>query len=140
MSRLGRRLAFDYGDVRVGVAVCDLDGILATPLEALPSKNPALMSEIEKIYNEYEPVRIYIGLPLNLSGQPSESSAKALHFAEKIRERFACEVEMIDERLTTVTAATLLMQAGVSAKDQRKLIDSVSAVAILEIGLAREGR
>ncbi len=79
MSRPGRRLAFDYGDVRIGVAVCDLDGILSTPLDPLDSKNPAVMSEIEKIYNEYEPVRIYIGLPLNLSGEPSESSAKAIN-------------------------------------------------------------
>ena len=140
MSRLGRRLAFDYGDVRIGVAVCDLDGILSTPLDPLDSKNPAVMSEIEKIYNEYEPVRIYIGLPLNLSGEPSESTAKALLFAEKIKARFACEVEMIDERLTTVSASALLTQAGVNAKNQRKLIESVAAVAILESGLARDRR
>jgi putative Holliday junction resolvase len=140
MSRPGRRLAFDYGDVRIGVAVCDLDGILSTPLDPLDGKNPAVFSEIEKIYNEYEPVRIYIGLPLNLSGEPSESSAKALLFAEKIKARFACEVEMVDERLTTVSASALLTQAGVSAKNQRKLIDSVAAVAILESGLARERR
>jgi putative Holliday junction resolvase len=133
MSRLGRRLAFDYGDVRIGVAVCDLDGILSTPLDPLDSKNPSVMSEIEKIYNEYEPVRIYIGLPLNLS-------AKALLFAEKIKAHFACEVEMVDERLTTVSASALLTQAGVNAKNQRKLIDSVAAVAILESGLARDRR
>lgn len=140
MSRLGRRLAFDYGDVRIGVAVCDLDGILSIPLDPLDSRNPGVMSEIEEIYNEYEPVRIYIGLPLNLSGEPSESSSKALLFAEKIKARFACEVEMVDERLTTVSASVLLTQAGVSAKNQRKLIDSVAAVAILESGLARERR
>lgn len=140
MERLGRRLAFDYGDVRIGVAVCDLDGILSTPLAPLDSKNPALMAVIKNLYDEYEPVRIYIGNPLNLSGEPSESSAKALLFAEKIKSHLSCEVEMIDERLTTVSASALLTQAGVSAKNQRKVIDSVSAVSILESGLAREGR
>jgi putative Holliday junction resolvase len=140
MSRLGRRLAFDYGDVRIGVAVCDIDAILSTPLEPLNSKHPALMNQVRELVTEYEPVRIYVGQPLNLSGEPSASSAKANTFAEQLRSNFDCDVVMIDERLTTVSASALLTQAGVNTKDQKKLIDSVAAVAILESGLAREGR
>ena len=140
MSRLGRRLAFDYGDVRIGVAVCDMDGILSSPLEPLNSKHPALLDHVGDLVKEYEPVRIYVGQPLNLSGKPSASSAKASAFAEQLRSSFDCEVVMIDERLTTVSASALLTQAGVNTKDQKKLIDSVAAVAILESGLAREGR
>ena len=140
MSRLGRRLAFDYGDVRIGVAVCDMDGILSSPLEPLNSKHPALLDHVGDLVKEYEPVRIYVGQPLNLSGEPSASSAKASAFAEQLRSSFDCEVVMIDERLTTVSASALLTQAGVNSKDQKKLIDSVAAVAILESGLAREGR
>ncbi len=140
MSRLGRRLAFDYGDVRIGVAVCDMDGILSSPLEPLNSKHPALLDHVGDLVKEYEPVRIYVGQPLNLSGEPSASSAKASAFAEQLRSSFDCEVVMIDERLTTVSASALLTQAGVNTKDQKKLIDSVAAVAILESGLAREGR
>jgi putative holliday junction resolvase len=140
MPRLGRRLAFDYGDVRIGVAVCDMDGILSSPLEPLNSKHPALLDHVGDLVKEYEPVRIYVGQPLNLSGEPSASSAKASAFAEQLRSSFDCEVVMIDERLTTVSASALLTQAGVNSKDQKKLIDSVAAVAILESGLAREGR
>ena len=140
MSRLGRRLAFDYGDVRIGVAVCDMGGILSSPLEPLNSKHPALLDHVGDLVKEYEPVRIYVGQPLNLSGEPSASSAKASAFAEQLRSSFDCEVVMIDERLTTVSASALLTQAGVNTKDQKKLIDSVAAVAILESGLAREGR
>lgn len=140
MSRLGRRLAFDYGDVRIGVAVCDGDAILSTPLEPLNSKHPELINHIRKLVKEYEPVRIYVGQPLNLSGAPSTSSTKANAFAEQVRSSVDCEVVMIDERLTTVSASALLSQAGINAKDQKKLIDSVAAVAILESGLARERR
>jgi putative Holliday junction resolvase len=138
MSRPGRRLAFDYGDVRIGVAVCDMDGILSSPLEPLNSKHPNLMDQIRELVTEYAPVRIYVGQPLNLSGEPSVSSVKANSFADQVRAIVDFDVVMIDERLTTVSASALLSQAGVSVKDQRRMIDSVAAVAILESGLSRE--
>jgi putative Holliday junction resolvase len=138
MSRLGRRLAFDYGDVRIGVAVCDADGILSTPLETLASKHPSLMAQIKELVSEHEPVRIYVGEPLNLSGQPSESSVKARAFAQLLQSHVECDVQMVDERLTTVTATKRLSEAGVSARELRKKIDSAAAVEILENGLARD--
>jgi putative Holliday junction resolvase len=138
MSRLGRRLAFDYGDVRIGVAVCDADGILSTPLEPLASKHPALMTQIKNLIDEFDPVRIYVGDPLHLSGEPSESSVKSRDFAQKLQSFVECDVQMVDERLTTVSAASRLSEIGVSAKDARKKIDSIAAVAILENGIARE--
>jgi len=134
MSRLGRRLAFDYGDVRIGVAVCDPDGILATPLEFLSTKNPALKQSILHLCSEYEPRKIYVGLPLHLSGEHSESTSKALAFSEMLTEIVSCPVELIDES----SASSSLSQAGVNAKDQRKKIDSQSAVVILESGLAKD--
>jgi putative Holliday junction resolvase len=138
MSRPGRRLAFDYGDARIGVAVCDPDGILATPLEFLTTKNPALKTLILELFREYEPTKVYVGLPLNLSGDHSESSVKAIAFSEFLSPLASCPVELIDERLTTSTASSALAQAGLSAKDQRKKIDSQSAVVILESGLAKD--
>ena len=138
MYRLGRRLAFDYGDVRIGVAVCDPDGILATPLEFLSTKSPALKQSILHLCNEYEPTKIYVGFPLHLSGEHSESTSKALAFSEMLADLVSCPVELIDERLTTSSASSSLSQAGVNAKDQRKKIDSQSAVVILESGLAKD--
>ena len=138
MSRLGRRLAFDYGDVRIGVAVCDPDGILAIPLEFLSTKDPALKSSILALCNEYEPTKIYVGLPLNLSGEESEATKKAIAFSDLLTQLVSCPVKLIDERLTTSSASASLSQAGVNAKDQRKKIDSQSAVIILESGLAQD--
>jgi putative Holliday junction resolvase len=138
MSRLGRRLAFDYGDVRIGVAVCDPDGILATPLEFLSTKDPALKSSILALYSEYEPAKIYVGLPLNLSGEESEATKKAIEFSDLLTQLVSCPVKLVDERLTTSSASASLSQAGVNAKDQRKKIDSQSAVIILESGLAQD--
>ena len=138
MSRLGRRLAFDYGDTRIGVAVCDPDGILATPLEFLATKNPSLKTSILELLNEYEPTKVYVGLPLNLSGEHSESTAKAIAFSEFLSTVATCPVELVDERLTTSSASASLFQAGVNAKDQRQKIDSQSAVVILESGLAKD--
>jgi putative Holliday junction resolvase len=138
MSRLGRRLAFDYGDVRIGVAVCDPDGILATPLEFLTTKDPSLKSSILALCEEYEPTKIYVGLPLNLSGEQSESTKKALAFSDLLTRLVSCPVKLIDERLTTSSASASLSQAGLSAKDARKKIDSQSAVIILESGLAQD--
>jgi putative Holliday junction resolvase len=97
-----------------------------------------LKTSILSLYAEYEPKKIYVGLPLNLSGEHSESTAKAQVFAELITQMVSCPVELIDERLTTSSAASSLSQAGVSAKDQRRKIDSQSAVIILESGLAKD--
>ena len=72
MARIGRRIAFDHGDVRIGVAICDPDGILATPIATLQSKSPTLKSEITKILEEYEPVKAYVGNPKLLSGENGE--------------------------------------------------------------------
>jgi putative Holliday junction resolvase len=138
MSRLGRRLAFDYGDARIGVAVCDPDGILATPLDFLSTKDPSLKASIHLLCVEYEPKKLYVGLPLNLSGESSASTVKARAFADFLSTFAPCPVELIDERLTTSSAATSLSQTGLSAKDQRKKIDSQSAVIILESGLAND--
>jgi putative Holliday junction resolvase len=90
------------------------------------------------LFGEYEPVKVYVGLPLNLSGDHSESTAKAIAFSEFLSNLITCPVELIDERLTTSSASASLSQAGISTKDQRKKIDSQSAVVILESGLAKD--
>jgi putative holliday junction resolvase len=73
----GRRIAFDYGDVRLGVAVCDPDGILASPLPALKSQDKSLFSSIRNLIDEYLPVKIFVGLPVNMSGTEGDSAEKA---------------------------------------------------------------
>jgi len=140
MSRFGRRIAFDYGDVRIGVAVCDPDGLLATPLEVISSKDPSLIANIRVLIEEYEPVKLYLGRPKMLSGADSTAVDKANAFAEKLTNHFDIEITLIDERLSTVSAARSLREAGVDAKSAKSKIDSVAAVAILEQGLAIDKR
>jgi len=134
----GRRIAFDYGDVRIGVAMSDPDSILASPLTTLASSDPKLLQQIALLINEYEPIAIFVGDPLNLSGESSVSAKKAAAFAEKLRTEFNVPVTMIDERLSTVSATNAMRQSGVNAKDARSKIDMAAAVAILEQGLAIE--
>lgn len=138
MARIGRRIAFDYGDVRIGVAVCDPDGILATPLTTLAAKDPALLSNIREIIEEYEPLKIYLGLPVHLSGKESPSTEKARAFGQMLASGFDIPLEYVDERLSTISAAKGLANAGVDSKSAKSLIDAAAAVQILEQGLANE--
>lgn len=140
MSRFGRRIAFDYGDVRIGVAICDPDGLVATPLENLSSKSPDLLKSISFLVEQYEPVKFYIGSPKQLDGQGSVGVEKCRAFAERLTQKFDIEITMIDERLSTVSASRTLREAGIDAKAAKLLIDSAAAVAILEQGLTFDKR
>lgn len=132
----GRRIAFDYGDVRIGVAVCDPDGILSSPIPTLQSKSKNLFVEIASILEEYEPIAIFVGKPTLLSGLSGEAVQKVEQFVAQLARVTDLEILLIDERLSTVSAMKNLQSAGVSAKDARNSIDSMAAVAILEQGLA----
>lgn len=134
----GRRLAFDYGDVRIGVAVSDRDSIMASPVVTLETKKADLWDRIFDLLAEYEPIHVYVGRPLHLAGQASESTSKAELFASEIRDRFDLEVTLIDERLSTISAQRTLHDAGLSSRASKSVIDQAAAVAILEMALDLE--
>ena len=130
----GRRLAFDVGTARIGVAVCDPDGILATPLQRI-ERNGAELDSVRALLEELEPVAIYIGLPINLEGKFTQSTYDAVYFAEDIEELTNTRVRMIDERLSTRAAQAQMHSAGKTVKSSKDWIDSASAVEILERAL-----
>ena len=134
----GRRIAFDYGDIRIGVAISDPEGILATPLTVLQAQSPLLVSELTAIFTEYEPVSVFVGEPKHMSGESGDSVAKAKSFGILITEAFGISVTYVDERLSSVSAQKKLRDAGVNTRDSKKVIDAMAAVAILEQGLAIE--
>jgi putative holliday junction resolvase len=134
----GRRIAFDYGDSRIGVAICDPDGILSTPLPFLDSRHPKLVNHIRDLFNEYEPVMIYVGEPRLLSGDAGTAVEKVREFTEILKNNFSVPIQLVDERLSTVNAARKLREGGKNARDSKSLIDSMAAVSILESGLASE--
>jgi putative Holliday junction resolvase len=133
-------MAFDYGDARIGVAVCDPDAILASPVTTLKNNDQHLWDQILELIKEYEPIHLYVGAPKHLSGQSSTSLTKAEDFSNILIERTGIPVSMIDERLSTVGAAKQLKESGMSARESKSAIDQAAAVAILEQAIAIEKR
>ena len=134
----GRRIAFDYGDVRIGVAASDADSIICSPLTTLKSSDKSLLKSITEIFLDIQPVQIFVGRPALLSGKDGAATDKALAFADVLRGITEIEVIMIDERLSTVSAARDLREAGKSAKDSKDSIDMSAAVGILEFAIDLE--
>ena len=136
----GRRIAFDYGDVRIGVAVSDPDSILSSPLTTLKATDKSLLKQISEILADIEPVAIYVGRPALLSGNDGSATEKVTQFSAVLSTITQVPIEMIDERMSTVSAARNLREAGRNAKDSKASIDMAAAVAILDFALEIEKR
>ncbi|MEW1697073.1 Holliday junction resolvase RuvX [Streptomyces sp. NPDC093249] len=138
--RRGRRIAVDVGDARIGVASCDPDGVLATPVETVPGRDvPAAHRRLRQIVAEYEPIEVVVGLPRSLSGREGPAAIKVRAFAGEMAKGIApVPVRLVDERMTTVTATQGLRASGVKAKKGRSVIDQAAAVIILQNALESE--
>lgn len=143
----GRALGVDVGKARVGVAVSDPDGLLATPVATLRRDARGLrdLAELVDHARELEPVVVYVGLPRNLRGEHTASTRDAVDYAAAVAARLAAAghavpVRLVDERLTTVTAQAGLHRAGRTVKDSRAVIDQAAAVAILQDALEAHRR
>lgn len=139
--RRGIRIGIDVGKVRVGVARSDTDGLLATPVGTFQRESDSLDSVLNAIVAEVstlEPLEFVIGLPLSLSGAETASTADALDFARALQARVDGEVLLIDERLTTVSAHSVLRSAGKKTKQTKQIVDQVAAVMILQHALDTE--
>ena len=136
----GRRIAFDYGDVRIGVAVTDPNSILASPLTTLKATDKNLSKQISTIFQDVEPIAIYVGRPALLSGKDGLATEKASEFVALLTTISKVPIEMIDERMSTISAARNLRDAGRNAKDSKDAIDMAAAVAILEFAIEIEKR
>ena len=134
----GRRMAFDYGDVRIGVAVSDRDSILVTPLAALAAQSPTLIDEIRALIEEYEPIVLVVGEPRHLSGRASSTMESVERFLLQLQSITNTLIRLVDERLSTVSAAGKLRAAGKDAKSSKSLIDSAAAAEILESAINAE--
>jgi putative holliday junction resolvase len=135
----GVRVALDVGTVRIGVARSDALGMLAVPLDAVPAGDDAL-AQVATIVAEWEAVDVYVGLPLHLSGQEGAASGKAREWAALLAERIPAPVRLIDERLSSVQAQRALQASGRSTRQSRSVIDSASAVMVLQSVLDAEQR
>lgn len=129
----GRFLAFDVGAKRIGVAASDPEGILASAIKTIHRKgNQHDLQEIQRLIDEFTPRLIIFGLPITLRGEIGEQARKVMEFAQMVNTNLGIPFEYLDERLTTVTAERMMVEAGIRSKKRREKIDSVSAVLILQ--------
>jgi putative Holliday junction resolvase len=135
----GRRLGIDYGQAKVGLAICDNEGLVATPLTTLKN-DKSLFSNLENIIAENNVVGIFLGKPKHLSGVEGATVELVSGFAQRCSETFELPITFVDERLTSGGAEKLLKAAGKNSKEQRFLVDQLAAVAILELGIQIEKR
>lgn len=139
VSLRGVRAAIDVGAARIGVAVSDPDGILATPLQTVVvSAVDSPSRAVAEIIAEREPIRVYIGLPRTLAGQEGAAAAIAREFASTLAADISVPIYLVDERLTTVVAHQALHRSGVKMKGHRSVVDQQAAVEILQHSLEVE--
>jgi putative Holliday junction resolvase len=123
-------VAVDVGTVRVGVAASDPHRVLASPVETVPAPGHQRVADLVR---EREATLVVVGLPTSLSGRAESSSAEmAREWAAALNALVDVPVELVDERLTTVTAQAALRASGRRGKQARTVIDQAAAVALLQ--------
>ena len=136
--RSGVRLGLDPGDARIGVARSDPTGFLATPVETV-RRGRGDVSRLRRLVQETEAVEVVVGLPRSLSGREGPAAAKVREFAAVLARRIdPTPVRLCDERLTTVSAESMLRDRGRKGQDRRSVVDMAAAVLILQNALDTE--
>ena len=126
-------LSVDYGDVRTGIAISDVRGMLASPLCVIEqSYQPKLVDRIVQIVEENKIEKIVIGLPRNMDGSYGYSCDECRSLGDAIAEKIDVDIFYEDERLTTVMAHNVLSDNNVRGKKRKQTVDAVSAVMILQ--------
>lgn len=134
--RRGTRLGIDVGKARVGVARCDPDGLLATPVETVPRDDKSIARVLE-LAEEYSALELLVGLPLNMRGEDTASTQDAREFAQALADAGRA-VRLVDERLSTVSAHQQLRSVGRTQKQTRGIVDQVAAVVFLQQAIDTE--
>ncbi|MCU1392477.1 MAG: putative Holliday junction resolvase [Ilumatobacteraceae bacterium] len=129
-----RVMALDLGSKRVGVAVSDRSGTIATPLIVLQRSGQTRVDHerIRTLVVEEEAVLLVVGMPLSMDGSMGKAAQAASREARALATVVGVPVETFDERLTTVTADRMLMEFDMRAQDRRRIIDKVAAAVILQ--------
>lgn len=134
--RPGVRLAIDLGTSRIGVARSDAAGILALPVETVYRDGGQELFRIAQLATEYDAKEIIIGLPRLLSGKEGKNAADVRSWGAELEQLLpTCNIRLVDERLTTVSAHQQLQSAGMRGRKQRSVVDQQAAVVILEQAL-----
>ena len=130
-----RKLGIDYGDARVGIALTDPLNITAQGLETIQrnGSDKVVLRRLDEILSEYEIDTIVVGMPLNLKGEKTVRAEKTEQFIHKLKCKYnKMKIEIIDERLTTVAAHKTMNFLDVNKNKKKNIVDTISAVYILE--------
>lgn len=132
-----RALGIDLGSKRIGIAVSDRTGTIASPLTMIPRSGSVRRDheQIRKLAVEEEAEMLVVGLPLNMNGSSGPAAKAAIAEADALATVVGVPVITFDERRTTVTADRALIEAGISAQARRKLVDKVAAAVMLQAWL-----
>lgn len=134
-----RTLGLDVGERRIGIAVSDPLGMIASPLRVLDRKETTdPIGDIIAEAQIREVEAIVVGMPLTLRGGIGPAAKLMQEFVDKLRERSPVPVEIIDERLTTKVAERDMIEAGMSREGRRETIDKIAAALILQRYLDRD--
>ena len=133
---VGRLICFDVGERRIGIAVSDMLGITAQPVETY-HRTGNLEKDYEylaSIIKEQEAVKLVVGLPKNMNNSLGFKAEEIQNFIEEFKDYLPDQfpVDWIDERLTTVQAENVLLEANVSRKKRKKFVDKIAAVFMLQ--------
>jgi putative holliday junction resolvase len=136
--RHGVRLGVDVGSVRIGVARCDPDGLLASPLSTVP-RGAGDLNAVAGLAAANEAVEVVVGLPIGLRGSEGKAAAEGREFAEALAKRLdPVPVRVLDERFTTVLAHAALRQGGLDSRARRQVVDKAAAAVLLQGALDAE--
>ena len=130
-----RILGIDYGDARTGIAITDALNITVQGLETIHNQGSdrVILRRLDEILEQYEVDTIVIGKPINMNGTPSARTEITEKFIHKLKCKYnKIKIETIDERLTTVAAHKTMNFLDVNKNKKRNIVDTISAVYILE--------
>lgn len=130
---MGRLLAIDYGEKRLGLAISDPNQIISKPLKTLIlSDSQHIYNELEKIISDYEIQKLIIGLPVGMNGKNTQQTRKVEAFREFLQNKIDIPIILFDERLSSVSAKKSLISQGVKTGHNKSKIDQTAAAIFLQ--------
>jgi putative holliday junction resolvase len=129
--RRGVRLGIDVGAVRIGLAVCDPDGILATPVGVV-ARGDGDLAAIAAAVDEHGAMEVLVGFPVSLNGDVGTAAVQVMEFARQLSRCVNVPIRMVDERLTTASAQRSLHRAGRNTRESKSMIDAAAAALIVQ--------
>lgn len=125
-----RFLGIDYGEKRIGIAISDPLFLIATPLKTIARKK--IVEDLREITRIFSIKKIIIGYPLRTDGEKGKRTVEVEKFAKKIKEKFNIEIELWDERFSTIEAERLMRDRGEKPSRDKKRVDRIAASLILQ--------